>query len=96
MFLQEEGKISKLTIANVDNPREERRNENVNRDPKKEREINKKTLKQRVTVTIKSWTVVVTQLVERLLPTPEAYGSNPGIGNFFTTNCSEKTKVKKK
>ena len=42
------------------------------------------------------------QLVERLLPIPEVFGSNPVIGkilyieNLFTLNCIEKTKIKKK
>ena len=44
--------------------------------------------------------MVVTQLVERLLPTPEVRGSNPVIGKklycMFTVNCIEKTKIKKK
>ena len=44
--------------------------------------------------------VVVAQLVERLLPIPEAHGLNPVIGKnlywIFTVNCIEKTKIKKK
>ena len=42
------------------------------------------------------------QLVEQLLPIPEARGSNPVIGKiyiehlFATVNCIEKTKIKKK
>ena len=44
--------------------------------------------------------VVVAQLVERSLPIPEVRGSNPVIGKiywtFFTVNCIEKTKIKKK
>ena len=49
----------------------------------------------------KVWAVVVTQLVDRLLPTPEVHRSNPVIGNFyiehlFTINYIEKTKIKKK
>ena len=41
--------------------------------------------------------VVVVQLVERSLPTPEVRGSNPVIGKFICTiNCIEKTKIKKK
>ena len=41
--------------------------------------------------------VVVAQLVERLLPTPEICGSNPDIGKTLTSNCKlEKTKIKKK
>ena len=47
-----------------------------------------------------SWAVVVAQLVERLLPTPEVRGSNPVIGKklywTFNVNCFEKTKIKKK
>ena len=45
--------------------------------------------------------MVVAQLVERLLPTPEVRSSNQVIGNklylmFFTANCIEKTKIKRK
>ena len=41
--------------------------------------------------------VVVAQLVERLLPTPEIHGSNPDIGKILFTNCTiEKTKIMKK
>ena len=44
--------------------------------------------------------VVVPQLVERSLPTPEVHGSNPVIGKkihlMFSVNCIEKTKIKKK
>ena len=41
--------------------------------------------------------VVVAQLVERLLPTPEIRGSNPDIGIILSTNCTiEETKIKKK
>ena len=44
--------------------------------------------------------VVVAQLVEWLLPTPEVRGSNPVISkklySMFTVNCIEKTKIKKK
>ena len=44
--------------------------------------------------------VVVAQLVERLIPIPEAPGLNPVIGKnlywIFTVNCFEKTKIKKK
>ena len=43
--------------------------------------------------------VVVPQLVERSLPTPEVHGSNPVIGKkihlMFSVNCIEKTKIKK-
>ena len=46
------------------------------------------------------WAVVVAQLVERSLLTPEVRGSNPVIGNnlywIFSVNCIEKTKIKKK
>ena len=41
--------------------------------------------------------MVVAQLVELLLPTPEIRGSNPDIGKILSTNCTiEKTKIKKK
>ena len=30
------------------------------------------------------WVVVVAQLVERWLPTPEVHGSNPAIGKFYS------------
>ena len=41
--------------------------------------------------------VVVAQLVEQLLPTPEICSSNPDIGKILSTNCTlEKTKIKKK
>ena len=30
-----------------------------------------------------TWAVVVAQLVERFLPTPEGSGSNPVISNFY-------------
>ena len=41
--------------------------------------------------------VVVAQLVERSLPTPEIRGSNQDIGKFLSTSCTiEKTKIKKK
>ena len=32
--------------------------------------------------------VVVSQLVDRLLPTPEIGGSNPNIGKVLSTNCN--------
>ena len=32
--------------------------------------------------------VVVAQLVERLLPTPEIRSSNPNIGKLLSTNCT--------
>ena len=48
----------------------------------------------------KSWkimAVVVAQLVEQLLPTPNVRGSNPVISKIYiTVNCIEKTKIKKK
>ena len=38
--------------------------------------------------------VVVAQLAERSLPTPEIWGSNPDIGKIVFTNCTiEKTKI---
>ena len=41
--------------------------------------------------------VVVAQLVERTLPTPEIRASNPDIGKILSTNCTiEKTKIKKR
>ena len=45
--------------------------------------------------------MVVAQLVERLLPTPEIHGSSPAIGKILFTinwikNCIEKMKIKKK
>ena len=41
--------------------------------------------------------MVVAQLVERSLPTPEIRGLNPDIGKILSTNCTiEKTKIKKK
>ena len=39
--------------------------------------------------------VVVAQLVERLLPTPEIGGSNPNIGKTLSTNCTFKKKRRK-
>ena len=33
------------------------------------------------------WAVVVAQLVERSLPTPEIRGLNPNIGKVASTNC---------
>ena len=43
------------------------------------------------------WAVVVAQLVERSLPTPEIGGSNPDIGKTLSTNCTlEKTNIMKK
>ena len=41
--------------------------------------------------------VVVAQLFERSLPTPEISGSNPYISEILSTNWTiEKTKIKKK
>ena len=41
--------------------------------------------------------MVVAQLVERLLPTPEILGSNPDFGKILSTNCTiEKIIIKKK
>ena len=45
--------------------------------------------------------MVVAQLVEQLLLSPEVCGSNPVIGKLYNTytytvNCIEKTKIKKK
>ena len=39
---------------------------------------------------------MVAQLVERLLPIPEARASNPVIGKFYIEYSIEKTKIKKK
>ena len=48
----------------------------------------------------RNWGVVVAQVVDRSLPTPEVHCSNPVIGkNFihlFTVNFIKKTKMKKK
>ena len=47
------------------------------------------------------WALVVAQLDEQSLPTPEVCGSNPVIGKiyirylFVSVNCIEKTKIKK-
>ena len=35
----------------------------------------------------KNWAVVVAQLAERSLPTPEIRGSNPNIGKNLSVNC---------
>ena len=44
-----------------------------------------------------SWAVVVAQLVERSLPTPEIHSLYPDICKFLSTNGKiEKTKIKKK
>ena len=40
--------------------------------------------------------MVVAQVVERLLSTPEIPGLNTVFGNLFTFNCIKKTKLKKK
>ena len=43
------------------------------------------------------WAVVVAQLVERLLLTPEICGSNPDVGKILSTNCkNRKDKNKEK
>ena len=43
------------------------------------------------------WAVVVAQMVEWSLPTPEIRGSNPDNGKILSTNCTiEKKKIKKK
>ena len=42
----------------------------------------------------KNWAVVVAQLAEWSLPTPEDCYSNPDISKL-TVNCIEKTKIKK-
>ena len=46
----------------------------------------------------KAWLVVVTQLTDRSLLTPEVRGSDPVIGEFFKNiyYCIEKTKIKEK
>ena len=36
---------------------------------------------------IKVWAVVVAQLVERSLPTPDIRGSNPNLSKVLSTNC---------
>ena len=41
--------------------------------------------------------MVVAQLEERSLPTPEIRGSNPDFGKVLSPNCTlEKTKIKEK
>ena len=41
--------------------------------------------------------MVVAQLVERLLPTPDIHNLKPDIGKILFANCTiEKTKIKKK
>ena len=42
--------------------------------------------------------MVVPQLIERLLPTPEIHCLIPNIGKVLSTNCSliDKAKIKKK
>ena len=43
------------------------------------------------------WAVVVAQLVEQSLPTPEIRGSNPDIGKILSSNCKiEKIEIKKR
>ena len=39
--------------------------------------------------------VVVAQLVERLLQTPEIHGSNPNFGKIVSTNCTIKARKDK-
>ena len=41
------------------------------------------------------WAVVLALLLELSIPTAEIGGSYPVIGNLFTANCIEKTKIKK-
>ena len=41
------------------------------------------------------WAVVVAQLVERSLLTPEIRGLNPKIGKILSTNCTYKWKRQK-
>ena len=44
-----------------------------------------------------TWAVVVAQLVEQSLPTPEISGSSPDFRIISSTNCTiEKTKINKK
>ena len=44
-----------------------------------------------------TWAVVVAQLVDRLLPSPEVHGLNLVIGKILSTNSIiEKTKINKK
>ena len=50
---------------------------------------------------VKKWSVVVAQLVERLLTIPEVHGSNLDIGkiyneNLFIVNCIKKTKIRER
>ena len=40
------------------------------------------------------WAVVVAQLAERSLPTPEFRGLNPNIGKVLSTNCRFKKNSK--
>ena len=42
------------------------------------------------------WAVVVAQLVERLLLTPEIHGSNPLIGKFYFPSAVLKTVLKRR
>ena len=55
---------------------------------------------QRIVKGSRRWAVVLAQLVEQLLPTPEVCCSNPVIGKkfywMFAVNCIEKTKIMKK
>ena len=41
------------------------------------------------------WAVVVAQLVERLLATPEIRGSNPAIGKIYIEQCLLSTVLKR-
>ena len=42
------------------------------------------------------WAVVVAQLVELLLPTPEVRGSNPVVGKIYIEQCVLSTVLKKR
>ena len=45
------------------------------------------------------WAVVVEQLVERSLPTPEIHGSNPAMSKiymYYRSYCIEKIKIAKR
>ena len=51
----------------------------------------------RVALTNGARAVVVAELVDQSLPTPEIRNSNHDIGKILSTNCTiEKTKIKKK
>ena len=52
-------------------------------------------------ITLTCWALVVDQLVERSLPTPEVRSLNPFVANFYiehllTVNYIEKTKINEK